>query len=157
MARQNNDEFKFEIKEHVCVLRENDKGWKLELTRVSWNGRPAKYDIREWSPDYTKMGKGITLCDHEAETLAAAIANNYIKNHADQFAEPEWKPEASSTPVTQKAASNPEKREADIVPFRSKKKNDPQPLNKQPEAKKEKPKTKQISGITVPANIELPF
>ena len=47
-------EFKFEIEEHLIVLSENEKGWKKELTRVSWNGAPAKFDIRQWSPDYTK-------------------------------------------------------------------------------------------------------
>ena len=31
-------EFKFEIEEHLIVLSENEKGWKKELTRVSWNG-----------------------------------------------------------------------------------------------------------------------
>ena len=52
-------EFKFEIEEHLIVLSENEKGWKKELTRVSWNGAPAKFDIRQWSPDYSKMGKGV--------------------------------------------------------------------------------------------------
>ena len=31
-----------------------------EINRVSFNGAPAKFDIRAWSPDHTKMGKGIT-------------------------------------------------------------------------------------------------
>ena len=52
-------EFSFEIEEKLLVLSENDKGWTKELNRVSFNGAPAKYDIRTWSPDHTKMGKGI--------------------------------------------------------------------------------------------------
>ena len=54
-------EFTFEIEEHLLTLSENEKGWTKEINRVSFNGAPAKFDIRSWSPDHTKMGKGITL------------------------------------------------------------------------------------------------
>ena len=40
---------------------------------VSWNGRTPKLDIRDWSPDHEKMGKGITLTKDEAEKLAELI------------------------------------------------------------------------------------
>ena len=43
-------EFTFEIEEKLLVLSENDKGWTKELNRVSFNGAPAKYDIRTWRP-----------------------------------------------------------------------------------------------------------
>ncbi|CAM4187078.1 YdbC family protein [Listeria ivanovii subsp. ivanovii] len=59
----------YEIIEEVGVLSENARGWRKELNRVSWNGRPAKYDIRDWAEDHEKMGKGITLTDEEAEVL----------------------------------------------------------------------------------------
>lgn len=59
----------YEIIEEVGVLSENARGWQKELNRVSWNGRPAKYDIRDWAEDHEKMGKGITLTDEEAEVL----------------------------------------------------------------------------------------
>ncbi|MCR4642000.1 MAG: hypothetical protein K5697_08220 [Lachnospiraceae bacterium] len=36
-------------------------GKEEELNKVSWNDREAKYDIRDWSPDHEKMGKGVTL------------------------------------------------------------------------------------------------
>lgn len=58
-------EFTFEIKEKLLVLSENDKGWTKELNRVSFNGAEPKFDIRMWSPDHTKMGKGITLSNEE--------------------------------------------------------------------------------------------
>jgi len=67
-------EFKYEIVENVALLSESSKGWKKELNRVSWNGREPKYDIREWSPDGLKMGKGITLSDEEAAILKKALA-----------------------------------------------------------------------------------
>ena len=68
-------EFSFEIEEKLLVLSENDKGWTKELNRVSFNGAPAKYDIRAWSPDHTKMGKGITLSNEEFQVLVEAFKN----------------------------------------------------------------------------------
>lgn len=62
-------EFTFEIEEHLITLSENDKGWTKELNRVSFNGAPAKWDIRTWSPDHTKMGKGVTLTNEEFNFL----------------------------------------------------------------------------------------
>lgn len=59
----------YEIIEEIGVLSENARGWRKELNKVSWNGRPPKYDIRDWSEDHEKMGKGITLIDEEAEVL----------------------------------------------------------------------------------------
>ncbi len=58
-------DIKFEIKETVGVLSESTKGWKKELNFMSWNDKEAKYDIRDWSPEYDKMGKGITLSKDE--------------------------------------------------------------------------------------------
>lgn len=69
------DELKFDIVEHIGVISESSKGWTKELNRVSWNGRPAKYDLREWAPDHAKMGKGITLSDDEIRTLIKLMEN----------------------------------------------------------------------------------
>lgn len=66
-------EFKYEIVEKIAVLSESSKGWTKELNLISWNDREAKYDIREWSPDGTKMGKGVTLSNEEVEVLKKAL------------------------------------------------------------------------------------
>ena len=58
-----------QIKETIGVLSESPKGWKKELNLVSWNDKAPKYDIREWSPDRTKMGKGVTLSKEELVKL----------------------------------------------------------------------------------------
>ena len=63
------DDFSFEIVKSVGTIAEGKGGWNLELNLVSWGGRPAKYDIRSWSPDHQKMGKGITLTKEELEAL----------------------------------------------------------------------------------------
>ncbi|MCL2665753.1 MAG: YdbC family protein [Defluviitaleaceae bacterium] len=62
-------EIKYEITKHIGVLSESASGWKKELNMVSWNDREPKYDIREWSPDHTKMGKGVTLTQAEFDAL----------------------------------------------------------------------------------------
>lgn len=59
----------FEIMEHVGILATNNKGWQKELNLVSWNGRPAKFDLRDWSSDHQKMGKGVTLSNEELGAL----------------------------------------------------------------------------------------
>lgn len=63
----------YHIEKHIAVLSTNTKGWQKELNLVSWNNRPAKYDIREWSPEHDKMGKGITLTEEEIHILIQAI------------------------------------------------------------------------------------
>lgn len=63
----------FEIKETLAVLSVSSKGWQKELNLVSWNGAEPKYDIREWSPDHSKMGKGVTLTKEELEKIKEAI------------------------------------------------------------------------------------
>lgn len=60
---------KFEIKETLGVVSESAKGWKKELNLISWNGNEPKYDLREWSPEHEKMGKGITLTKEELLNL----------------------------------------------------------------------------------------
>ncbi|HZK55293.1 MAG TPA: YdbC family protein [Desulfosporosinus sp.] len=62
-------EIKFEIKETIGVLSESAKGWSKELSLVSWNDNAPKYDIREWSPDHAKMGKGVTLTAEELKKI----------------------------------------------------------------------------------------
>ncbi len=66
-------ELKFEITKSIGVLGENAKGWTKELNLVSWNDREPKYDIREWSPEHDKMGKGVTLTEDEFLELKTII------------------------------------------------------------------------------------
>ena len=63
------DDFSFEITQSLGTIAEGKGGWNLELNLVSWGGRPAKYDIRSWSPDHQKMGKGVTLTKEELLSL----------------------------------------------------------------------------------------
>jgi hypothetical protein len=62
-------EIKYEIVKKIGVLSTSASGWAKELNLISWNDRDPKYDIREWSPDREKMGKGITLSTEELLAL----------------------------------------------------------------------------------------
>jgi hypothetical protein len=62
-------EIKFEIIKNIGVLSKSASGWAKQLNLIRWNDRDAKYDIREWSPDGEKMGKGVTLSREEMLAL----------------------------------------------------------------------------------------
>ena len=66
-------DIKFEIIESFGAISENSRGWTKELNLVSWNEREPKYDIREWSPDHQKMGKGITMSKEEILALKGLL------------------------------------------------------------------------------------
>lgn len=63
------DDFTFKIEQKIGVVSEGKGGWNMELNLVSWSERPAKYDIRSWSPEHDKMGKGLTLSKDELISL----------------------------------------------------------------------------------------
>ena len=67
-------ELKFEIINNIGIISTSGSGWNTELKRVSWNGAEPKYDLRAWSPDHSKMGKGITLSKSELTALADLLS-----------------------------------------------------------------------------------
>jgi hypothetical protein len=62
-------DIKYEIVKKVGVLSKSASGWAKELNLISWNDREAKYDLRDWSADGEKMGKGVTLSKDELLAL----------------------------------------------------------------------------------------
>lgn len=62
-------EFKYEIVKEIATLSSAANGWQRKLNLISWNDREPKYDIRDWSPDGSKMGKGISLSTEEVIML----------------------------------------------------------------------------------------
>lgn len=63
------DDFSYEITQHIGVVSQGKGGWSMELNLVSWGGREPKYDLRSWSPDHQKMGKGTTMTKEELLNL----------------------------------------------------------------------------------------
>ncbi len=59
----------FQIEQSIACLGVEKNGWVKELNLISWHGNKPKYDIRAWSIDHTKMGKGITLSEQELLSL----------------------------------------------------------------------------------------
>lgn len=68
-------EIQSEIVKEIAVLSKSESGYTKEINLVSWNGAEPKYDIRSWSPNREKCGKGITLTEIEAKNLLAALLN----------------------------------------------------------------------------------
>lgn len=66
-------EIKFEIIKTLGVISEGAKGWKKELNLISWNGKEAKYDLRDWDENHEKMGKGVTLTREEIFKLKEVL------------------------------------------------------------------------------------
>lgn len=66
--------FTFEIKRNIGVLSTSTKGWSKEVNLVSWNGAEPKLDIRDWSEDHQKMGKGLSLTPEEAKSLLQVLS-----------------------------------------------------------------------------------
>jgi len=79
MAYNNgDDEFECEIIERYGVFSPGTRNWVKEVNLVSWNGMPAKLDIRNWQKDHKKCGKGIALTTEEAEELVKLL-NKILK------------------------------------------------------------------------------
>ena len=67
-------EVKYEIRRHLEVLNRNERtGWTKEANIVAWNGGAEKLDIRDWSPNHSKMSRGVTLSPDEARILYRAL------------------------------------------------------------------------------------
>ena len=63
------EKFEFEIIKHIATLSTETNGWQKEFNLISWNKGKPKYDIRSWSGDRQKMGKGVTLTEEEVKAL----------------------------------------------------------------------------------------
>jgi hypothetical protein len=66
-------EFTFEVVKELGVLSTSKSGWNREVNVVSWNNAKPKIDIRDWAPDHTKMGKGISMTAEEVSILLEVL------------------------------------------------------------------------------------
>lgn len=70
-------EIQYEIVKKIAVLSMSDSGYTKEINLISWNGNEPKYDIRSFSPNHEKCGKGITLTADEAAALLKALQEEF--------------------------------------------------------------------------------
>lgn len=71
-------DIKMERVQDICVIKEQPSGWTMECNLVSWNDEEPKIDIRTWSPDHSKCGKGIALTVEEMQVVIAALQDLQI-------------------------------------------------------------------------------
>lgn len=75
-------EFKYEIKKEFGKLSDKN-GYSKEFNLISYNGKTAGYDIRNWYTDEEtgekKLMKGISLNKEEAEKLRDLL-NEVLKS-----------------------------------------------------------------------------
>ena len=62
-------DIQYELIKNIGALSKSASGWAKELNLISWNDREPKYDIRDWSANHEKMGKGVTLSKEELLAL----------------------------------------------------------------------------------------
>ena len=75
MASERDRDIVFEIIESIGPIKTFPNGWTKELNMVSWNGKEAKYDIRDWDAEHEHMSRGITLKPDEMETIVNLLKN----------------------------------------------------------------------------------
>lgn len=104
-------EITFEITKELGVISETAKGWTRELNMVSWNDREPKFDIRDWSPDHTRMSKGISLTEEEMQKLVELFNTRDEEDVMEEApAAPKEKPKAAKPAAkTEKSAKAPAK------------------------------------------------
>ena len=66
-------EIQYEIIKEIAVLSRSEGGYTKEINLIAWNGNAPKIDIRSFSPNREKCGKGITLTAEEAAALLEAL------------------------------------------------------------------------------------
>jgi len=66
-------ELKFDILQEFGTLSTSKSGWELQLNFVQWGDNQPKFDLRTWSPDHKKMGKGLTLTHDDVVKLSEIL------------------------------------------------------------------------------------
>lgn len=83
-------DLKYDVLEKFGVLSTSKSGWEMRLNFVQWGDNTPKFDLRTWSPDGSKMGKGLTLTHDEIvklyEVLGEVLA---VENGAQAPVKPE--------------------------------------------------------------------
>lgn len=69
--------FSYKIVRNITTISQRGN-WALELNLISWDGRPATFDLRKWNEDHTKMSKGISLTRDEVKALGKFLIDNQI-------------------------------------------------------------------------------
>lgn len=87
----NSQEITFTVTQPIAIISRYDNEERnihntKEVNMVSWNGRPASLDIRNWRIDpndnQKKPGKGISFNMQEAQDLCSYLINaGFVQNN----------------------------------------------------------------------------
>lgn len=72
MKKKYSNDITFEIYSQLGNIAEHADGWTKELNLISWNDENARFDIRDWSPDHERMGRGLKFTEAEMDDLCTA-------------------------------------------------------------------------------------
>jgi len=78
--RKDQSNYNFKIHEKIGVVSEKPNGWTLELNIVSFNGRDATYDLREWRNDHTELRTGARFSESDLKPLTELIGKYLEEN-----------------------------------------------------------------------------
>lgn len=76
----------YDIKKRLGVISKSRNGWTKEMNLVAWNDGEPRYELRSWSPDHSRMGKGISLSVAEMDSLRE-ILGDIMENIPEVVAE----------------------------------------------------------------------
>ena len=97
-SNSNNDnqnrEIEFKLVGKLGVLDTHKSGWAREVNIVAWNGKPPKFDIRDWDPEHERMSRGITLHEREAVKLAKILVQRLQMDEPQAQAQTQQMPQA---------------------------------------------------------------
>lgn len=63
----------YKLIRHIAILSERTNGWTKQLNLIAWGDKEPQYDIRDWSPDRSQVGNGVTLNAAELQSLSDAL------------------------------------------------------------------------------------
>lgn len=76
--------YNFKIHKEIGIISEKPSGWTLELNLVSFNGRDAMYDLREWNDDHTALRRGVRLSESDLAALGKLIGEYMEESGHDE-------------------------------------------------------------------------
>ena len=76
------EDITYEIIKNLGVISKTKSGWTTEVNVISWNGKEPVIDVRSWSPDKSKLGKGITFTKEE-RTRFIEIVQKYDEENEE--------------------------------------------------------------------------
>lgn len=79
--KKDRDSFTYEILHRYAVLGTCFNGERIEVNKVSFNGNPARLDIRRWRPEEPdprdRCRKGISMTDEQGRMLYETLKGIY--------------------------------------------------------------------------------